>query len=107
MPLPKLIEPPQQIQFICIGQCTWWGEAHEKVIPQGRAAAQSGARWICLSVKILWQRHAHRPSRVHVRRNDSDLTLVIVRFLSFPRAVACQAVALCEGLEGSPIPRRK
>ena len=30
MPFPKLIEPPQNIQSICIGQCVRGGKAHEK-----------------------------------------------------------------------------
>src|SRR5437667_24607 len=30
MPLPKLIEPPQHIQFLYIGQRALRGEAHEK-----------------------------------------------------------------------------
>ena len=31
MPLPELIEAPQNIQFICIGQCVRGGKAHEKI----------------------------------------------------------------------------
>jgi len=30
LPFPKLIEPPQNIQSICIGQCVRGGKAHEK-----------------------------------------------------------------------------
>ena len=30
MPLPELIEAPQNIQFICIGQCVQCGNAHQR-----------------------------------------------------------------------------
>jgi hypothetical protein len=53
MPLPELIEPAQHLQFICVGQRNCLRQRHATVIRPPPLAAQSGARWTCLSVKTL------------------------------------------------------